>query len=130
VRFRLHPVLLDAALHLLLLDEAERTGGTMTPVLPFAWTGVTADPAGATSLRVHLRRRTADTVALTCFDERGARIGGVESLTLLPMRASFGAGSGDVRLHRIDLVPADVGESTLVGRRWAVIGDPTATDTL
>lgn len=130
VRFRLHPVLLDAALHLLLLDEAERTGGTMTPVLPFAWTGVTADPAGATSLRVHLRRRTADTVALTCFDERGARIGGVESLTLLPMRASFGAGSGDVGLHRIDLVPADVGESTLVGRRWAVIGDPTATDTL
>ena len=75
---------------------------------------MTADPAGATSLRVHLRRRTAHTVALTCFDERGARIGGVESPTLLPMRASFGAGSGDVGLHRIDLVPADVGESTLV----------------
>jgi len=50
--FALHPALLDAALHALLLDQ-DRNQGVL---LPFFWTGVRLRAVGATALRVRLQR--------------------------------------------------------------------------
>ncbi|WP_067833275.1 type I polyketide synthase, partial [Actinomadura kijaniata] len=78
-RFCLHPALLDAALHgivLGLLGERERA------TLPFAWTGVALHAVGASGLRVRLRPVGADEVALDVADTTGAPVATVESLTL------------------------------------------------
>src|SRR5262249_29917822 len=50
--FRLHPALLDAALHVLALGS-QQVG---TVALPFCWTGVSLHASGAERLRVRLRR--------------------------------------------------------------------------
>ncbi|MFI0724649.1 acyltransferase domain-containing protein, partial [Streptomyces sp. NPDC021224] len=47
--FGIHPALLDAALHALLLDDRP---GEPVVVLPFAWSGVTLHATGATTLHV------------------------------------------------------------------------------
>ncbi|MEU4568697.1 type I polyketide synthase [Micromonospora sp. NPDC023956] len=81
--FHLHPALLDAALHplvLSLLDGDTRAG----IALPFAWSGVRVHAVEATALRVHVRRTGARSAALTLTDESGSPVVEVESLTLQP----------------------------------------------
>ena len=79
-RFGLHPALLDAAMHADLLDDADTT------LLPFSWNGVTLHAAGATALRVHLRRLRGDELtALTVTDESGAPVLTVDSLASRPV---------------------------------------------
>ncbi|HEY3470419.1 MAG TPA: type I polyketide synthase, partial [Amycolatopsis sp.] len=73
--FGLHPALLDAALHGIGLFAED--GGA--PELPFAWQAVGLHAAGATELRVRLRRGEG-TVAVTAFDGTGAPVLAAESL--------------------------------------------------
>src|SRR5450755_2884083 len=56
--FGLHPALLDAALHAagLTTETGGPAAGPGEILLPFAWTGVSLHAAGATELRVRLRR--------------------------------------------------------------------------
>ncbi|WP_243715839.1 polyketide synthase dehydratase domain-containing protein, partial [Micromonospora sp. KC207] len=84
-RYGLHPALLDAALHGLLFggDRDEETAR-----LPFAFQGVRLHAAGATALRVHLRRHDAERVSLAVADPAGAPVATVESLTLRPVDLS------------------------------------------
>ncbi|MFI9552536.1 type I polyketide synthase [Nonomuraea endophytica] len=77
-RFTLHPALLDAALHLLVLDAAGEPG---TLLLPFSWSGVHVSTGGARTLRVRLAPQGQDRHALTVYDESGAPIATAE-LTL------------------------------------------------
>ncbi|PRQ09060.1 type I polyketide synthase [Enhygromyxa salina] len=82
--YRLHPALLDAALHVLALTE--RDDGRV--LLPFAWSGFRLHADGASLLRVHLR--PTDSVAsdltqsfsLTAFDVAGQPVASAESLSL------------------------------------------------
>ncbi|MET8546439.1 acyltransferase domain-containing protein, partial [Kitasatospora sp. NPDC004799] len=96
--FGVHPALLDAALHPLVL-EGDRAAGLR---LPFAWTGAELHATGATALRVRLTPTGTDTVALAVCDAGGAPVATVESLTLRPYSA---AGGGRTPLFAVDWVP-------------------------
>nr|WP_268251644.1 type I polyketide synthase [Streptomyces xanthochromogenes] len=83
-RFGLHPALLDAALHPVVLD-AGAAGPGDSILLPFAWSGVYLHAVGATALRVRIRPTGTHTVSLSLADGTGAPVADVESLTLRPV---------------------------------------------
>uniref|UniRef100_UPI00131B17C5 acyltransferase domain-containing protein n=1 Tax=Streptomyces globisporus TaxID=1908 RepID=UPI00131B17C5 len=73
----LHPALLDAALHALLVADPE------APLrVPFSWSGISAYAEGARALRVRLRGTGPDTAALTLADATGAPVAEVAELAL------------------------------------------------
>ncbi|WP_282793957.1 type I polyketide synthase [Streptomyces sp. CC224B] len=86
--FRLHPALLDAALHVLGLGVlrggtgAEEDGGAR---LPFAWGGVSLYATGASALRVKLAPAGDDAVSLTVADSLGDPVATVDSLVFRPV---------------------------------------------
>ncbi|MFS4097611.1 type I polyketide synthase, partial [Streptomyces sp. AF1A] len=103
--FALHPALLDAALHPLIVrgpDEPERE-----VVLPFGWSGVQLHATGATALRVRLSRRGEDTVALTAWDPAGAPVLTAGGLTVRPLApdALTTATAAQRSLHAVDWLP-------------------------
>ncbi|TDC44785.1 SDR family NAD(P)-dependent oxidoreductase, partial [Micromonospora sp. KC207] len=77
--YGLHPALLDAALHGLLLGSAPDDRG---PRLPFAFQQVQLRRPGATALRVRLRRLGDDRVRVTASDADGTPVASIGSLTL------------------------------------------------
>ncbi|MFJ7150328.1 SDR family NAD(P)-dependent oxidoreductase [Streptomyces sp. NPDC100445] len=101
--YGVHPALLDAVLHVNLLDLP---GGRA--VLPFAWGGVTLHAAGTDTVRLHLSPSGPEAVALTLADATGAPVATVRSLVARPVSAEQLAGDGDDPLYRVDLVPAPV----------------------
>ncbi|WP_198946574.1 SpnB-like Rossmann fold domain-containing protein, partial [Pseudofrankia asymbiotica] len=76
VGFGIHPALLDAALHLVHLDQdgagAERDPDRLR--LPFAWSGVTLHATGAAAARAQLTRTGAESYALALTDAAGAPV--------------------------------------------------------
>ncbi|MEU2711596.1 type I polyketide synthase, partial [Streptomyces sp. NPDC007205] len=82
-RYALHPALLDAVLHPLVLNTAE-TGRPDLIRLPFAWGAVAVHATGATELRAHIAPTGPDTVTLTLADGTGAPVAAVGSLALRP----------------------------------------------
>ncbi|MDQ7809767.1 SDR family NAD(P)-dependent oxidoreductase, partial [Amycolatopsis sp. A133] len=117
-RFGIHPALLDAVLHPVLVGHAG-------PVrLPFSWTGVSLHATGATTLRVRLSPTGADAYAITMADGAGEPVGSVESLTLRDVRADrLGAAgrAGRRCLFRVDWVPVPTPAATETD--WAVLGE-------
>jgi acyl transferase domain-containing protein/NADPH:quinone reductase-like Zn-dependent oxidoreductase/short-subunit dehydrogenase/acyl carrier protein len=79
-RFGLHPVLLDAVLHSIvvggILAESELTR------LPFEWEGLSLHAVGASRLRARITLIGDDTVAVTLMDSCGALVGRIDSLAL------------------------------------------------
>ena len=73
--FALHPAVLDAAMHAVLMTE--NTGQT---IVPFAWRGVSMFASGATAVRVRLTRPTATSLSLQIADPAGAPVASVQSL--------------------------------------------------
>ncbi|WP_455711879.1 type I polyketide synthase [Streptomyces griseorubiginosus] len=124
--FVLHPALLDAALHAV-------AGAGLLPAsdgirLPFAWSGVRVHAAGASTLRVRLRRTGADAVSLTAADQSGATVVSVDALTLLPIAPEqLRAASRDARLDALlalhwEEVASPGGPSDLsVPEHWAAV---------
>ncbi|WP_231932704.1 type I polyketide synthase [Micromonospora rifamycinica] len=88
-RFRVHPALLDAALHVAGLYEPS---GPAEPLLPFAWQDVVVHATGATEARVWMRV-VGDTLSVSLTDRDGAPVVTVGSLVLralpdqLPVKA-------------------------------------------
>ncbi|WP_145871328.1 type I polyketide synthase [Streptomyces capillispiralis] len=82
--YGLHPALLDAALHPLVLAAADGTDDDSIR-LPFAWSGVTLHAVGAAALRVRISPRGTDTYRMTLASGTGAPVAEVESLTLRPV---------------------------------------------
>ncbi|MEU4510446.1 type I polyketide synthase [Nonomuraea wenchangensis] len=84
--YGVHPALLDAAMHVGMLagqDAGQAEGG---PLIPFNWNGVALHAAGATSLRVRLRRLEGDAVTrLDVADSSGRPVVSVEELTARPL---------------------------------------------
>ncbi|MFE2755866.1 SDR family NAD(P)-dependent oxidoreductase [Actinosynnema sp. NPDC059335] len=76
--FAVHPALLDAVLHPLVLDPA----GPGRIRLPFAWSGVELNAAGATGLRVRITPAGGDTFAVDVADSGGVPLGRIEGITL------------------------------------------------
>jgi mycoketide-CoA synthase len=89
-QYALHPALLDAALHVVLAtmdaDEQEHEGGSGDRArLPFSWSGVELQGAGASRLRVRLTPSGVDAAALVVADEHGAPVVSVDSLVSRPV---------------------------------------------
>ncbi|RFS81302.1 acyltransferase domain-containing protein [Actinomadura spongiicola] len=76
---RVHPALLDAALHPLLLPGEGPTD------VPFVWKGVACELTDASSLRVRLIRAGDGTARLEATDDEGRAVAVVESLELRPL---------------------------------------------
>ncbi|MFD8387602.1 polyketide synthase dehydratase domain-containing protein, partial [Streptomyces sp. NPDC059679] len=83
--FAVHPALLDAALHPLVLLDPDDGQGVSRARLPFSWTGVTLHASSARTLRVRLRATGPDTVRIQATDETGTPVASVESLVLRPV---------------------------------------------
>ncbi|MFY1636764.1 type I polyketide synthase [Solwaraspora sp. WMMB335] len=125
-RFAVHPALLDAALHPILLDKAPGS-----PVdLPFAWSAVRLGPAaGATRVRVRIAPVDDSTLRIDVTDQTGAAVAAVDRLTLRPVDPAQLNGGHRPRpdaLFAVDWVevPEIRGDAPA---RTAVLGDLAAT---
>jgi acyl transferase domain-containing protein/D-arabinose 1-dehydrogenase-like Zn-dependent alcohol dehydrogenase/short-subunit dehydrogenase/acyl carrier protein len=108
-RFGLHPVLLDAVLHSIvvggILAESELTR------LPFEWEGLSLHAVGASRLRARITLIGDDTVAVTLMDSYGALVGHIDSLALR-----------GVSLSR--LLMSTVADDGLYGLDWVALAPP------
>jgi acyl transferase domain-containing protein len=104
--YGLHPALLDAVLHAVLLDRQDTDGDEVA--LPFSFTGVRLHTTGATALRARIRRAGTDTVSVTAVDGTGRPVIGIEELALRPVPAGRLAGRAapDRNLFVLDWAPA------------------------
>ncbi|MFI7176748.1 SDR family NAD(P)-dependent oxidoreductase [Streptomyces spororaveus] len=102
--FGLHPALLDAALHPVVLGAL---GAVEESALPFSWSGVTLHAEGATALRVRLRSAGRNEISVSVADVLGGVVADVASLSLRPVDKERlrTAGSGRVPLLRVDWQP-------------------------
>ncbi|MZG16009.1 hypothetical protein GTY44_21405, partial [Streptomyces sp. SID5914] len=120
--FGLHPALLDAALHAIgLLQLADSEGMR----LPFAWSGVSLQAVGATTLRVRIAPDGRGGATVDLFDEAGLPVARVESLTLREVSreqmAAAASAAGDESLFQVEWVPVVGDPDEAVS--WAVLGD-------
>ncbi|MGC7098259.1 type I polyketide synthase [Amycolatopsis lurida] len=100
--YGVHPALLDAALHALVV-----TGDGPEPRLPFSWNGVTLHASGAAELRVRLTPSAPGVLALTAMDVTGRPVATVDSLTLRPL-TSEALSTGPESLYRVEWSPMPV----------------------
>ncbi|MEU3693927.1 type I polyketide synthase [Streptomyces narbonensis] len=108
--FGIHPALLDAALHPRAHDVLA-DGGVQ---LPFVWSGVHLDRAGANRLRVRLAPAGEEGVSLQATDITGTPVLTVESVTTRPVAAEQLAS------------PGRQSEGTLLELAWSPVPLPTA----
>ncbi|AUX43618.1 uncharacterized protein SOCE26_050680 [Sorangium cellulosum] len=99
-RFALHPALLDAALHALVVDGR----GDAEIALPFAWSSVSLAAVGAPALRVRFdgspEARSTSSIGLAIADARGEPLARIEALTTRPASPEQLRGSAlDALLH-------------------------------
>ncbi|MER8162639.1 type I polyketide synthase, partial [Streptomyces sp. NPDC094472] len=125
-RFGLHPALLDAALHVIGLDGADREAALAEgALLPFAWNGVQLHAAGAGALRVRLSERSSNAVSLLVADGTGRPVATVESVALRAASADqVRAARGGLHesLFRLDWTAVPAPASGAATGDWAVLG--------
>ncbi|UFQ18673.1 SDR family NAD(P)-dependent oxidoreductase [Streptomyces huasconensis] len=135
--YGIHPALLDAAQHALLLGSLAggEEGGAddASPEalrLPFAYDGVTLHASGATRLRVRLALREGGGAVLTATDPAGQPVLSVGSLALRPMAADGFAAvrDGGTRegLYRVAWQTVPLSADEAPAGRWAALGTGVA----
>ncbi|NEW42936.1 SDR family NAD(P)-dependent oxidoreductase [Nocardia cyriacigeorgica] len=97
--FGIHPALLDAALHAILLGGLAPATPDGAIAVPFSWANFTLHATGATALRVRAARTDVttgnDQIALTLADPAGLPVAELGALTLRPMPIhTLGAAGG------------------------------------
>ncbi|BCL26237.1 type I polyketide synthase [Streptomyces aurantiacus] len=119
--FGIHPALLDAALHPLLLLDRPGDGQMW---LPFAWNGVTLSAAQATRIRVRLtpQGEAAERhLKVVIADTAGAPVLGVDALTLRAADPRQMAGGAD-GLYTVEWTPLAAPRSEAAeGGEWTVL---------
>ncbi|TDD94229.1 type I polyketide synthase, partial [Actinomadura rubrisoli] len=113
--YRLHPALLDAALHPAVLAPL-RDGSTET-ALPFSWSGVRLLATGATELRIALTATGRGGYALDVADGTGMPVASVAELTLRAVPAAVTAATD---LHTVEWTPVPLPDAEPGG--WTVLG--------
>jgi acyl transferase domain-containing protein/NADPH:quinone reductase-like Zn-dependent oxidoreductase/acyl carrier protein len=142
-RFGIHPALLDAALHAVLLDDlsdgpGDGPGDAGQVWLPFAWSGVGLWATGASSVRVRLSPAGEGgggrSLRVTVADTAGAPVLTAESLTMRradARRLRADSGRAVDGLYALDWSPLPEPETPPVppdADGWAVIGEPGHMD--
>ncbi|MFE5725143.1 polyketide synthase dehydratase domain-containing protein, partial [Streptomyces erythrochromogenes] len=116
--FVLHPAVLDAALHGLLIEDSDEVN------VPFSFNGVTLHTAGATVLRVRLVPNGTSAASLTATDADGRRVLTVDEITLRPAGDLQDPGVTQDGLYRVAWKPFAATTGAATGP-WAVLGsDP------
>ncbi len=114
-RFGIHPALLDAALHAVLLaggpDAAGEGEGGTGLLLPFAWNGLVLHAGGAPALRVRLTEGERGVVSLEAADEAGGLVVTLDSLVSRPVPAGQLAAAA----------AGASGGSSLFGVKWVAL---------
>ena len=123
-RFGIHPALLDSSLHAagLIPDESDASAGVR---LPFAWSGVSLQAAGASTLRVRLSKDDAGNLVLDAADPTGQPVVSVHALALRPIAAdALQAAANPLRdaMFSVEWIPVG-GAETSSADRWTLIGD-------
>ncbi|MFI2334000.1 SDR family NAD(P)-dependent oxidoreductase [Nocardia rhamnosiphila] len=139
-RYGVHPALLDAALHALLLGGVVELAGPGEILVPYSWDTVELHSSGAAAARVRLRVTEAVAgerrITLTLLDVRNTPVITAAGVTLRPVAvASLGAGAtGGADLYQVSWEPvaasaepavsvAVLGETTVAGveESWASV---------
>jgi acyl transferase domain-containing protein/short-subunit dehydrogenase/acyl carrier protein len=126
-RYRVHPALLDAALHSASLLSAGEENG----LLPLSWHGIQVSGSAARVLRVRLRPAGDGHLTLLAADEAGQPVVSVDRLALRPVsREQLRAAPAGQQesLFTVEWVPVS-GNGTGAGGRWAVLGGDRAANT-
>ncbi len=117
-RFGIHPALLDAAFHPLLMSMT--TGNA--PILPFAWKNVRLFAAGASTLRARFAFSAEDTtIVFEVADERGESLIAAGSLIGREISSEQLASAAGIRrdlLFRRDWIPVSM---TTAAEDWALL---------
>jgi polyketide synthase 12 len=114
--FGLHPALLDAALHAISVTDVA------DGAVPFAWTGVRLNVAGARSLRVRISPVGTDAVSLVAADPLGATVLTVDELALRPVSAGRLDIAPDSDLYEVEWIGQDMADTTGPTGGWAALG--------
>ncbi|QCX82580.1 Erythronolide synthase, modules 3 and 4 (plasmid) [Streptomyces sp. YIM 121038] len=131
IGFGIHPALLDASLHAVLLETA---GDSPTIRMPFSWHGVRLHATGSSTLRVRITRTGDDSIGLVATDSTGQPVVSVDSLTSRSVsRERLHADSPESRdsLFRVEwtaLPPGTVPSSTHTVAAIGTPGDPALRD--
>ncbi|OLM32127.1 Malonyl CoA-acyl carrier protein transacylase [Pseudonocardia sp. Ae717_Ps2] len=114
--YGVHPALLDAALHPIVLLEED------TPGLPFDWSGAVLHASGATTLRVRITAAGPGSVSVRASDRAGLPVLTVEALELRTTSGRGGPATGRLPLLTQDW-PERAGEAPDPGGlRWGIVG--------
>ncbi|MGW7283776.1 type I polyketide synthase, partial [Streptomyces sp. NPDC054844] len=125
----LHPALLDAAMHVDLLDESDG------PVLlPFAWNGIAPHAAGAAGLRMWITRLDgAEASVMRMADADGRPVATVSKLVSRPVEqerlSEAGGRAAGLPLHRVEWQAVTAPPPADGELRWAVLGSGTPLPT-
>ncbi|MEU8878267.1 type I polyketide synthase, partial [Streptomyces javensis] len=120
--FALHPVLLDAALHALLI--AGPLGDGLR--LPYAWSEVQSHAAGARSLRARIVPGGDNDVAIDLADTAGRPVATIGSLTMRsadPAHFAASPAAGTRSLYTVEWDALPLPESARVEGYWALLAD-------
>ncbi|MDN0201311.1 SDR family NAD(P)-dependent oxidoreductase, partial [Streptomyces sp. S.PNR 29] len=125
-QYILHPALFDAVLHAIVPgDLLPLTGTDPEARLPFAWSGVEIQAAGASVLRARLTFLDHDSLALTLWDAAGEQVATVDELTLRPVAGrelrTIGARADD-SLFRMRWQPLPPQDAELASAGYALLG--------
>ncbi|MFV0496009.1 SDR family NAD(P)-dependent oxidoreductase, partial [Mycobacterium sp.] len=133
--FGVHPAVLDAALHALIVagdhgGGLDRSDGVL---VPFAWQGVSLHAAGASAVRVRITRTGPSSVSLELADALGLPVLSVASMVARPvseqqLQAAL-AGSAADRLFEVDWSPLPAAPATGAPPYRVFESDPVAGDT-
>ncbi|MGW7467773.1 SDR family NAD(P)-dependent oxidoreductase, partial [Streptomyces xantholiticus] len=128
-RFGVHPAVLDAVLHPLVLEAAASAQDDSTIRLPFSFSGFVLHAVGATVLRVRWTRTGQDTARLALADGAGAPVAAIESVALRPIAREQLAVAGPAveSLYRVawEAVPA---AEPVADQRWVRLGEAPYAD--
>lgn len=115
-RFGIHPALLDAALHPLLLHTRQLQ-------LPFSWTGVSLHATGTAAIRVRLSQTSQGTTSLTIADPTGVPVATIDSLALRPIPSHQLTTTSSDSLYYLNWPNLPhVSASFPSPHRWAILG--------
>ncbi|MEU7976959.1 SDR family NAD(P)-dependent oxidoreductase [Micromonospora sp. NPDC049081] len=103
--YALHPALLDATLHAVMLDSLTAA----EPSLPFAWSGVRVVRPGGTALRARFVPVGESAVAVTLADGTGEPVAVAERLDWRPVSAGALRPTHHESLYRLDWTEVAVG---------------------
>ncbi|MEH0574691.1 SDR family NAD(P)-dependent oxidoreductase [Streptomyces sp. B21-108] len=126
-RYGIHPALLDAALHAMVLapSAGQGDGPDRTVRLPFSLSGVSLFAPGSRALRVRIAPAGPDAVALTAADETGDPVLVIERLVTRPVpveQLSVAASPANRSLFHLGWVPLAPQDRRVDGD-WAVLGE-------